>query len=379
LGLLIVLTIVGTLFLLSRPRLTVAYTVSGLALPDCDLDGGRAGLNFASEPGRLRTSIIMLKNAEGRIVVAEGARFLVVPRAIAFADSIYIDTAVIRRGQPRPKPVVIANRAFTLQAPASLLRARRVPFQEAALSGRADTFPLRVGPDGGELMLSGATPFLIGGFGVINALRIGGSSLPWWGRPSDTMQISATIRRPRMFFLSVRGDATLSHDSLSVRPEGDGSMLLLEDAPEIEIYLRQREAGWAGVAPTTGLSSFALPPIGTTVPPERSPVEFLDVHGFRNARCSNQPRATLVIGAERDTIGFVHTFEVRGAREAYLRFMRSEGTRYEGAADNVAINGDQRVGRRASAVPGEVLGALILLVLGAAGALVNALFHLEAK
>jgi len=113
-------------------------------------------------------------------------------------------------------------------------------------------------------------------------------------------------------------------------------------------------------------------------PPERSPVEMLDVYGFRNARFRDQPRATVVIGAERDTIGFLHRFEVKGARDAYLRFMRSEGTRFEGTADNAAINGENRIASRASAMPGEVLAALIVAALAGAAFLVKALLGLEA-
>ena len=73
---------------------------------------------------------------------------------------------------------------------------------------------------------------------------------------------------------------------------GDGTTLILEDAPEIEIYLHQREDGWANIAPSLATASGPLLPLGTMDPPKRSPVEMLDVYGFRNARFRDQPRAT---------------------------------------------------------------------------------------
>lgn len=371
--LLIALICTATAVCLSRPQRVVSYTLNGLELPLVTLAGPRGLVSFASDPGRLRSTIVRTGSAEGHVIVFDGTRFWAIRRATVDDQHMYIDTAAVFQPKvPRAAPVVIPKGVFGRQSPSRILDSMGVPFREYGLK-RTDSISMTTNNGGGVFWLSAAAPFYVSGNSMTTELRLGGNQLGWHVMARDTFSLGATTSRPRVFFVTLGPGWSLTSPAYP-RDTTEHLTLVFESAPEIHFFVRFKEAGWVGMAPSH-TSELALPALGSS-PKTESPVDVLEVRGFETAVFREIRGATLVIGADRDTISFRHTFAVTGINGS-VRFTRSEGTRYDGISSNAEVNGENRVRRRLSAIPDEVIAGLVVISLTAVGSLVVWIIRLD--
>lgn len=372
--------VLSSAYLFSRPAKMVSYSYVEPRIPlvMLDGDGSEISFGFASRVTDFRTVAIGVPvDAPVQLAIHGARKLLVLRRTFALEDSLAIDTALTAGFAP---PLMVSLTAFEKRQVARVLAEIGIAVAEYGL-GQVDTVTLSLSMESSPILLSAGRPFDFDGQGTARSLSASGGQLVLEAAV-DT--ISFTVSRgtrasgPLTVFLTLPQGASLEDPPLEFEPR-QPTTLVLEDCWYVDVGTIGPWSGRLYVRVDTrrgrvNEQAEARAQRDTTIPP----VTHLSVSRIRNATFESVESASIVVGAERDTIDFMHVFHMSGEHQR-LAFTARDGLRYEGMAARVLVNGDHRVRRRVENLPPEVPAALAATALAGLGWLLVKLLRLRGR